>query len=155
MNNGNNVKLEEIFPLMEEKLKLGGKVTFKPHGVSMLPLIRQGRDSVVIEKFDGNAKVGDVIFFRRPNGQFVLHRIIGKDKDGYVLCGDNQWQKERGVQTEWVIGIMTGILRDGVPFELDCESYKKYIRRLKYRRPLLFIKHKGKRLKEEIVKRIK
>ncbi len=155
MNNGKSFKLEEIFPLMEEKLKLGGKVTFKPHGVSMLPLIRQGRDSVVIEKFNGNAKVGDVIFFRRPNGQFVLHRIIGRDKDGYVLCGDNQWQKERGVREEWIIGIMTGVLRDGIAAELDCERYRKYIRRLKYSRLLLFIKHKGRRLKEEIIKRIK
>ncbi len=155
MSNGNNVKLEAIFPLMEEKLNNGGKVTFKPHGISMLPLIRQGRDSVVIEKLDGNAKIGDVIFFRRPNGQFVLHRVVGKRKDGYILCGDNQWQKERGVREEWIIGTMTGILRDGEAAELDCESYRKYVKRLKYRRRMLFIKHKGRRLKEEILKRIK
>lgn len=155
MSNENNVKLEEVFPLIAEKLKMGGKVTFKPHGISMLPLIRQGRDSVVIEKFDGNAKVGDVIFFRRPNGQFVLHRVIGKRKDGYILCGDNQWQKERGVLDTWIIGIMTGILRDGEAAKLNCKSYRKYIRRLKYRRHLLFIKHKLRRLKEEIVKKIK
>ena len=155
MNNGNSVKLEDVFPLIEEKLKLGGTVTFKPHGVSMLPLIRQGRDSVVIERYAGNAKVGDVIFFRRPNGQFVLHRVIGKRKDGYILCGDNQWQKERGVLDTWIIGIMTGILRDGKAVELNCKSYRKYVRCLKYRRILLFIKHKGKRLKEEIIKKIK
>ncbi|MBO4940775.1 MAG: S24/S26 family peptidase [Clostridia bacterium] len=155
MSSRNNVKLDEVFPLMEEKLNSGGKVTFKPHGISMLPLIRQGRDSVVIEKIDRNAKIGDVIFFRRPNGQFVLHRVIGKDKNGYILCGDNQWQKERGVREEWIIGIMIGILRDGIQADLDCERYRKYIKHLKYRRPLLFIKYKGKRLKEEIVKRIK
>ncbi|MBQ9758116.1 MAG: S24/S26 family peptidase [Clostridia bacterium] len=155
MNNENSVKLEEIFPLIEEKLKMGGKVTFKPHGISMLPLIRQGKDSVVLEKFDGKVALGDVVFFKRPNGQFVLHRVIEKSKNGYTLCGDNQWQKERGVREDWIIGTMTGLLRDGVYAELDCDQYKAYVKRLKYKRVVLLVRHKARRLKEEFFKRIK
>jgi hypothetical protein len=36
----------------------------------------------------------DVIFYRRENGQYVLHRIIKIKKDGYVCRGDNQTAKE-------------------------------------------------------------
>ena len=46
--NVEGIRLETLFPLIEEKLKSGGEVSFKPHGISMLPLIRQGKDSATI-----------------------------------------------------------------------------------------------------------
>lgn len=159
-NNGKSVegvRLNDIFPLIEEKLKSGGEVTFKPHGISMLPLIRQGKDSAKLKQLDREARKFDVIFYRRPDGQFVLHRIIGKDKRGFVLCGDNQFIKEYGVSESWIIGVLTSVSREGKG-EILCESaeMKLYCRFLFLRRIYLrgksFIRRVMSKLKRMIKK---
>ncbi len=122
------VRLEELFPIIEEKLRLGGSVTFRPHGVSMRPLIRQGKDSVTVGALDKTPQVGEVIFYRRPDGQFVLHRIVGEDKNGYVLCGDNQRILEHGVKPEWIIGILTAVSRKERTIVCDSKEYKRYVK---------------------------
>lgn len=124
------ISLKQAFPIIEEKLREGGLVTFSPHGQSMLPLIREGMDSVTISALKCMAKIGDVVFYQRPSGQFVLHRIVGRDKDGLVLCGDNQLDRETGVRDDWVIGIMTSVRRNGK--ELSCKSckYRVYVKLL-------------------------
>ena len=122
------VRLEELFPIIEEKLRLGGRVTFRPHGISMRPLIRQGKDSVTVGAWDKTPQVGDVIFYRRPDGQFVLHRIVGEDKNGYILCGDNQRILEHGVKPEWIIGILTAVSRKDKVLEVDGKIYKRYVK---------------------------
>ncbi len=119
------ISLEQIFPVMEEKLKAGGVVTFGPHGQSMLPLVREGKDSVTLSA-KKTARVGDVVFYRRPDGHFVLHRIVGKENGKFVLCGDNQTLLEKGVAKEWIIAVMVSVTRGNK--EILCESpkYKIY-----------------------------
>ena len=122
------VRLEELFPIIEEKLRLGGSVTFRPHGVSMRPLIRQGKDSVTVGALDKTPQVGDVIFYCRSDGQFVLHRIVGEDKNGYILCGDNQKILEHGVKPEWIIGILTAVSRKDKVLDCSGKSYNRYVK---------------------------
>ena len=109
-SSGQKIRLEEIITIVEEKLKNGAAVTFSPDGVSMLPLIRPGQDSVTLS---GTVKprVGDAVFYKRPSGQFVLHRIVAKEEDAFVLSGDNQLALEKGVGEEWIIGIVTSVWR--------------------------------------------
>ncbi len=152
-NNGNNsegLRLADLFPLIEEKLKNGGEVSFKPHGISMLPLIRQGKDSVTLEQLKREAKKFDVIFYRRPDGQFVLHRIIGHDKNGFILCGDNQFVKEYEVQKSQIIGIMTSVCREGGRISCESAGYKVYCRSLFLRRVYLRIKNLFRRVKSKL-----
>ena len=149
-NSEYSIRLEELYPVIEEKLASGGSVTFKPHGISMLPLIRQGKDSVTIEKPEGKPKVGDVIFYRRTNGQFVLHRIIGANKTGYILCGDNQWVKEYGIAESQVIGVMTALLRDGEKVCRDNPGYVRYVKSLGRRRAFLKAKHFAGKVKGKL-----
>lgn len=105
------INLSDAFPVIEEKLKMGGEVAFKPNGTSMLPMLRPGKDSVIIKKEDKILK-NDVVLYKRENGQFVLHRIVGKRKDGYVMRGDNQWFFEKGVSKQMVIGKMVAFTRN-------------------------------------------
>ena len=86
MKNNKSFSLEELFPVIQEQLDSGKKVTFKPRGTSMLPLIREGKDGIVLEKSMGNHKKNGIVFYRRKDGQFVLHRIVYV-KDGYVISG--------------------------------------------------------------------
>lgn len=104
------IELKEIYPIIKEKLEAGGTVELPITGTSMLPLLVAGRDTVVIEKKDSYS-IGDIIFYRRDDGHFVLHRIVGTDEKCFVLCGDNQWVKEYGIENRHIIGAVISINR--------------------------------------------
>ena len=130
MNNFNQVhkkvRLCDVFPEMNEILEGGGSVTLNPKGVSMMPLLRQGRDGVILKKTEASPQKYDIAFYTRPDGQFVLHRIVGKKGDGYVLRGDNQVENEYGVKESQIIAIVTHICRDGKVISCKSFNYKLY-----------------------------
>lgn len=142
------VSLDAVFPIMKETLEGGGNVTFKPCGISMLPLLRQGIDSVRLQKPTGSLKRLDIIFYRRANGQFVLHRIVGKNKNGYILRGDNQVENEYNIQTDSVIAVATHIVRGNKEISCNSALYKLYARFFRpLRRVKIFVGRNLKRLK--------
>lgn len=100
----NTISYKEV---IEEK----GFYIATPIGISMYPLIRQRIDTVKLIKVNRKIQKYDVIMYQRPQGQLCLHRVIGKNNDGYILCGDNQWYKECGIKDEMIIALMEGIYR--------------------------------------------
>jgi len=98
----------------EERLATEGKLIHTNVGDSMMPFLREGRDLMVIEpRPAGRCKRLDAVLYKRPNGKYVMHRILKVRKNDYVLCGDNRVMREFGVQEDWIFGILTGIIRDG------------------------------------------
>lgn len=93
----------------------------------MIPLLVWGRDSVELVKCE-KAEKYDIIFYRRDNGQFVLHRIVGKDEYGFILCGDNQWVKEYGIQYRHIIGVVKSITRKAKKISVENSFYRFYIK---------------------------
>lgn len=79
------------------------------HGMSMYPLLKNHRDSVCIKPCDKPKKY-DVVLFRRQSGQLVLHRILKTDGDCFLICGDNEFVKEKVYQKQ-IIGKMTEYYR--------------------------------------------
>jgi signal peptidase I len=63
------------------------------HGTSMEPSVRQG--DVVITRAGSNYKVGDVVAYGSDLGVIILHRIVGRNGDRYVLKGDNNTFTDR------------------------------------------------------------
>ena len=127
------VGLKEIWPVMKEVIDSDGEFTFGPQGVSMLPLIRQGQDQVVLVKAD-SIKKGDAVFYQRDDGQFVLHRVVKVKKDGYVMCGDNQYELEYGITDKHILAKMKGVIRDGIVIDESNKKYRKYVKHLPFRR---------------------
>ena len=83
-------------------------------GVSMLPLLRQGRDLFIVEKRGpGRLRAGDVVLYRRPPDKYVLHRIVKVRAEDYVILGDNCVGREYGVTDGDILGVMTGFVRSG------------------------------------------
>ena len=128
------LSLKDIWPIMQEVLESGGEFTFKPHGISMLPLIRQGVDDVVLVKVVDSLKVGDAVFYQRDNGQFVLHRIVKIKNGEYVMCGDNQAVLEYGITDRHILAKMKGVIRDGIFVDESNKKYQKYVKGLAFRR---------------------
>ncbi|MCI5910258.1 MAG: S24/S26 family peptidase [Oscillospiraceae bacterium] len=111
----------------EEEINKTGKLIYTNVGDSMMPLIRQGKDLLIIEKVNGRLKKYDVPLYKRDSGQYVLHRILKVRKNDYVICGDNRWGREYGIQDRHIIGVLTGIIRDGKEISVNDKKYKIYV----------------------------
>lgn len=104
--------MDLLAQLMEQPLKSGKSVKFTVVGNSMYPVFRSGVDNVILSA-SIEPKIFDVILYKRENGDYVLHRIVGKGKQGFKLCGDNQLKKEYPVRRSDIIAVMTAFERDG------------------------------------------
>lgn len=122
------IRLRDYEGLIREVLASGGEFRLYPHGISMLPLLRQGRDSVSLRRVDGPIRKGDILFYQRPDGSFVLHRVRAVTPEGLTMMGDNQTLPERGVSPDWVIGRVTRIFRDDKEVICDGFGYRLYRR---------------------------
>lgn len=112
----------------EEYLAKNGELTYTNVGVSMMPLLRQGKDLFTVKRKDPavRCRVGDVVLYKRPPKQFVLHRIIGVLPDSYIILGDNCIVKEHGIRDEDILAVMTGYVRDGKTHTTDEAGYRLY-----------------------------
>lgn len=123
--------------VIKEVLENDSTVTITASGTSMEPLIHDGKDNVVLKKPSGNLCKGDIVFYKRNNGQLVLHRIIGKDENGLILRGDNQWIKEYGISENQIIAVLDSIEKNGRVYKADgayCKIYKAVLQPVKWER---------------------
>ncbi|MBO4748298.1 MAG: S24/S26 family peptidase [Clostridiales bacterium] len=110
-----------------EFLEENGKLTYTNVGVSMMPLLRQGKDLFTIEKNNGQRyKKGDVVLFARGSSRYVLHRIIKVLPDEYVILGDNCVSCERGIKDSDIHGKMISFVRNGKEHSVTEKRYRVY-----------------------------
>lgn len=126
------LSMEEIWQIASDIISSGGEFRLFHKGTSMLPLLRQGIDSVLLVA-PTEIKKNDILLYKRANGQFVMHRAIKIKKDEYIMCGDNQRWLERGIKKENILAKVKGIYRGDVYFE-DNKRYRRYVRMLPLRR---------------------
>lgn len=113
----------------EDILARDGVLVYTAVGVSMMPLIRQRRDVLTIERVEGRLKPLDVALYRRDDGKCVLHRVLEVREHDYVICGDNQWRREYGITDRHILGRLAAIRRDGVLIRMDDPAYLRYVHR--------------------------
>ncbi|MBQ9068751.1 MAG: PqqD family peptide modification chaperone [Eggerthellaceae bacterium] len=112
----------------EDELRERGSFVYRNVGVSMLPLIKQGRDLVVIgPKPEGRCRKYDVVLYRRGT-RYVLHRIVEVLEDGYVICGDNCVNREYGFTDADIVGVMTAMVRNGSHLDANSAAQQRYAR---------------------------
>ncbi len=112
---------------LEESLLKDGVWASNTVGASMRPLLRHHKDMVIIQPITDEVKKYDVLLYRKPNGAYTLHRVIGLRPNEYLIRGDNTYFLER-VPRDKVIGIMTEINRGGKTVRVGDTSYKIYSR---------------------------
>lgn len=118
--------MEQLYELMLPQLEGGGSVRLTVSGNSMHPMLRHRLDTVVLQACE-ELKWGDLIFYRRENGHFVLHRIVRvKTAEEFVCCGDNQFEPEP-VMRQQTIAKMTEFTRAGKTYRADHAGYKLYV----------------------------
>ena len=119
------MNLAALMPMIDEVIAAGGVFRLYPRGISMLPMLVEGEDSVELVAAEPYA-VGDVLLYRRANGQFVLHRLVGIHKGALVFCGDNQRVLEFGVPRTAVLAELGGYYKGDVHHALDEPDYVRY-----------------------------
>ena len=118
--------LEELYPILLEVIGSGGEFRLFPRGTSMKPLLREGKDSVALVAPEGYRR-GDILLYRRPNGNFVLHRLMEVEKDGRLtFCGDNQSLLEKGVAPDAVIARVAAVYRGEKRISFTSLRYRLY-----------------------------
>ena len=95
--------MNKMSPL-EKEIASGKPTITLTIGNSMEPLLFNKSSRVVIVKADKELEKNDLPMYKRPSGQFVMHRIIKLDKDFYYTRGDNRTGLEK-VPKEWAKGI--------------------------------------------------
>ncbi len=117
--------IEELMPLIRERLAAGQSVRFSPRGVSMLPMLRQGRDSVILSPLQGALKKYDLPLYQRADGSYILHRIVAV-KDGYTCMGDHQFISEQNIAHAQMIAVVTAFYRGDRRISVAHPGYRLY-----------------------------
>lgn len=102
----------------EDVIAEQGRLVYTNEGDSMVPVIREG-NLLIIEAVKEPLKVGDVPLYKRDTGQYVLHRIVGIKNGKYQMKGDNREFVENGIYERHIIGVLTGIIRNGRTFPVE------------------------------------
>lgn len=120
MESPNAKKIEEI-------LEQEGMYVSTTSGVSMQPLFRDRRDTVIISPVQGRLKKYDLPLYKRGD-QYILHRVVKVLPDSYVICGDNCISLERDITDDRIVGVMTAFYRKDRYGTPDDFWYKVYVR---------------------------
>ncbi len=115
------------FTTIEEELEKRGVCYLPTVGLSMAPLFFTHKNVVTLERPTGRAKRLDVILFHRPDGRYVLHRVVKVTPDGYFTRGDNYLKNDAFVPEEQFIAIMTGYYKKKKNISLRSFSYRLYV----------------------------
>ena len=134
--------MEALMPLFREQFEGGRSVKFSPRGISMLPMLRQGIDSVVLSPVPEKLKKYDLPLYQRDDGKYILHRIVEAGQT-YTCIGDNQFDYETGVRHDQMIPVVTSFTRGQRLHSVNELPYRLYCRFWHYSRPVRHFWRRG------------
>lgn len=112
---------------IEEILANEGKYIGPTVGVSMLPMLKNRRDTIVVLPKKDRLKPLDVALYKRGN-DYVLHRVLEVLDDGYLIRGDNCYSDEH-IKEEHVIGVLSEFFQKNKHFFCTDNKYLAYAKR--------------------------
>lgn len=154
------VDTKEYVSVLRELVEDGREVSLLVSGSSMSPFLAHQRDYIYFKKPDRELRKGDMVFYQRRTGQYVMHRIWKVKNDKYYMVGDAQQEIEGPLEREQIFAVITKVQRKGKwiePGNFWWEFFEKvWINIVPVRRVLVkmygvvyklksWIKNKGKR----------
>ena len=121
------VSLDELMPVIIEKLDSEGSVIMSITGNSMYPMMSHRRDCVTLTR-PTVIKNHDVVLFKRESGKYVLHRIIKVKNGKFNICGDNTFTVDKDISQNQIIAVVTAFERNGKHVDVKSFFYRMYSR---------------------------
>lgn len=144
--------MSRTYSPLEKELLSGNPVVTMTSGDSMEPLLFHQDTRVVIRKAEGLLKKGDLPVYRRPSGQFVIHRIIRVTDSCYYTRGDNRLGAEP-VPSEWILGVVTEIYRKNRHILVTDRSYRFYVFLWGAIYPIRYVWYRGRNIRNRWLKK--
>ncbi len=106
-----------VIDLLHSVLEKKAAFRFQVKGFSMFPFIKDGDILTISAVNKSSMRFGRISAFVHPgNGKLAIHRIIGMNKGGYLLKGDNIFDIDGTVSRENILGTVSSVQRSGRSF---------------------------------------
>lgn len=106
------IDTQAYLTVLHKLVEDGKSVSLNVSGMSMFPFLEHERDTVYFEAPKRNLQKGDIVFYQRRNGQYVMHRIYKIKGDEYYIVGDAQHVIEGPVLRDQIFAIVTQVKRN-------------------------------------------
>ena len=108
------IDIYEYMAVLKEILAMDRDVNLRVSGWSMTPFLADKRDIIIISPKTETLKRGDMVFYQRKNGQYIMHRIHHIDENGALyIVGDAHTEIEGPVDAQQVFGVVKKVIRKG------------------------------------------
>lgn len=102
---------QEYIETLKFAVENGQEASMVITGNSMSPFLCHERDVIYFKAPNAPLKKGDMVFFKRQNGQFVMHRLWKKKQGGWFIIGDNQSEAEGPISEEQIFAKVVRVKR--------------------------------------------
>lgn len=109
----NKLDTREYITILKSLVDEGREVNMHVLGSSMAPFVVHERDVIYFKKPGRKLHKGDIAFFQRKNGQYVVHRIYKTKGNQYYFVGDNQTDIEGPIDEGQIFATVTKVKRKG------------------------------------------
>lgn len=105
------VDTREYVSVLKDLVDEGRTVSLLIAGNSMSPFLVHERDYIFFKKPEKPLKKGDMVFFQRDTGEYVMHRIYRVKNKKYYIVGDAQTIIEGPVREEQIFAKIISVKR--------------------------------------------
>lgn len=117
-----------LAPVIQDVVESGGVFPLVVTGRSMTPTMHPQRDKVfLVSPKKRLPKKKEIVLFKRDDDTYVLHRIIGKDKDGRLKINGDAQNWTEWIRQEQIIAVVDAVERKGKKFSSDSPKYRCYL----------------------------
>ena len=143
------VDTREYVTALKEMVEQGMEVSMTIFGTSMEPFLIDKRDKIYFRKTEDPIKKGDMVFYQRKTGEYVMHRVLKVRKHQYYLAGDHQTFLEGPIEAQQIFAKVISVERAGVWLTEKDRLWKFYAG---WWRRLFWVRKVGNKLKRVIGK---
>lgn len=108
------IDTREYVAVLKEMTEQGQEVAMTVSGTSMEPFLIHERDRIYFRRPDGPIQKGDMVFFQRKTGAYVMHRVMKAREGQYYLAGDHQTFLEGPIEAQQIFAKVVSVERAGV-----------------------------------------
>lgn len=104
----------DLIEIIGAVLARGTAFRFRVKGFSMWPFIKDEDIVTIAAAQTGRLRLGEVVAFVHPESQgLVMHRVIGKRGEDYLVQGDNALRQDGALSKARILGRVKKVERDG------------------------------------------